>query len=327
MNLSSRSSRIWILVNACTLVLTLGSASLGQDGTRALTEKVEAFNSTLVQKISQAINGDTVVQQELLRGYLAPSVMTLAILFICYMVASSVARVAGGLVSSKIDLTLGRFLTKAIRVLLMLLVAMALLEYNNISVSGFAAVLAAMSFAVGLSLQGTLSNFAAGIMLLIFRPFKVDDSIAVAGVEGKVEEVDLFTTRINTGDNRHIIIPNSEIFGNKLENFDRNPLRRVDVSVGTSYAADLKLTRRALEYAIQVSAESCSIEDSQVVLMELGTHAIQWQVRAWTPRDCVSQTREVITESTKYALDAHNISIPFPQLDLHLGGKLMAKAG
>jgi small conductance mechanosensitive channel len=97
--------------------------------------------------------------------------------------------------------------------------------------------------------------------------------------------------------------------------------------VGTSYAADLKLTRRALEYAIQVAAQSCNIEDSQVVLMELGTHAIQWQLRAWTQRDCVSQTREVITESTKYALDAHSISIPFPQLDLHIGGKLMAKAG
>lgn len=323
----SKSSIIGIFASTCTLTLTQCTQCLGQDGTRALTEKVEAFNSTVVQKLSQAINGDASAQQELLRSYLAPAVMTLTILFICYMVASSVARVAGGLVASKIDLTLGRFLTKAIRILLMLLVAMALLEYNNISVAGFAAVLAAMSFAVGLALQGTLSNFAAGIMLLIFRPFKVDDSIIVAGVEGKVEEVDLFTTRINTSDNRHIIIPNSEIFGNKLENFDRNPLRRVDVSVGTSYSADLKLTRRALEYAIQLASETCEITDSQVVLMDLGTHAIQWQVRAWTRPDNVSQTREIVTESTKCALDAHGVAIPFPQLDLRVGGKLMAKTG
>jgi small conductance mechanosensitive channel len=308
--------------------LTFASFLHGQETQPAdLTNRVTQINSTIVHKLSKAFGGDVAAQQDLIRNYLAPCILTLTVLFFCYLVASSIGRVLGGFVSKRVDLTLGRFLAKAIRILLMIFVGMLVLEYNNISVSGFAAILAAMSFAIGLALQGTLSNFAAGIMLLIFRPFKVDDFIVVAGIEGRVEEIDLFTTRVNTRDNRHVIVPNSEIFGNKLENYDRNPLRRVDVNVATPFSANLKLVRSVLNQALAETSEACEIDDGQVVLLGIGTHAMQWQIRASTPPAQVFVTKEILTENTKNCLDANNIPIGLPQLDIHVAGKLLAKAG
>jgi small conductance mechanosensitive channel len=242
------------------------------------------------------------------------------------MIASAIGRIAGGLVSQKVDVTLGRFLTKAIRILLMVLVGMALLEYNHISVSGLAAVLAAMSFAIGLALQGTLSNFAAGIMLMVFRPFKVDDEIVVSGIEGKVEEIDLFTTRINTADNRHIIIPNGSVFGNTLENNTRNSTRSTCVEVCTSYSADLQATRNALQYAVETASMSCELAKSSVTMTELGAHGVKWQVKAWTRTADKGKATECLLAAIKQALDAHRVSIAVPHLDIHMAGKFLAKA-
>ncbi len=290
-----------------------------------LANQVEEIKTSLFQKISKAVGGDLQVQQELVHDYLAPICLTIAILFVCYIVASNLARVVGELVSRRVDVTLGRFLTKASKIGMMSIVAMAVLEYNNISLTGFAAVIAAMGFAIGLALQGTMSNFAAGIMLMIFRPFKVDDMIVVNGIEGRVEEIDLVSTKINTRDNRHYIVPNSEIFGNRLENINRNAIRRVDVTVRSSYSADLKRTRAALESAIDVVASRHEINDGQVIMMELGADAIHWQLRVWTHPANYFVTRETLTEATKNAMDANGILIPYPQMDVHVVGKLMAK--
>lgn len=303
------------------------SAQQVKTADQEFTNRVTEINSTIVQKLSKAIGGNVDAQQDLLRNYLAPAIFTLSVLFICFIVASAIARTVGGFVSRRVDLTLGRFLSKAIRVLLLIFVGMLVLEYNNISVSGFAAILAAMSFAIGLALQGTLSNFAAGIMLLIFRPFKVDDFIVVAGIEGRVEEIDLFTTRVNTRDNRHVIVPNSEIFGNKLENYDRNPLRRVDINIAVPFSTDSRRVRTVLADALHRAIEVCDIAEGQVVLVEIGTHAMQWQIQAMTPPSQTSHTKEMLTEIAKNSLDAHNIPIGLPPLDVHVGGKLIAKAG
>lgn len=311
---------------AMGISLTFSSQLNAQETNQQLAQQFISIKSTIVQKVMQAINGDVTAQQDLLTNYLAPAVLSLSILFTCYMVASAIARVAGSLVSKKVDLTLGRFLTKAIRILLMVMVGMALLEYNNISVSGLAAVLAAMSFAIGLALQGTLSNFAAGIMLMVFRPFKVDDEIAVGGVEGKVEEIDLFTTRINTGDNRHIIIPNGSVFGSTLENNTRNSTRCATIEVCTSYSADLKITRAALHHAIETASRNCDFSDPSVTLVELGIHGLKWRIKAWTKTEEKSKVTESLMEASKQALDAHGVSIAVPHLDIHLAGKFLAKA-
>ncbi|MCL4131310.1 UNVERIFIED_CONTAM: hypothetical protein GTU68_057364 [Idotea baltica] len=257
----------------------------------------------------------------------------LAILFVSYLIASFIGRMVGGVVTKKVDVTLGKFLTKAVRNVILLVVAMVVLDKSaGVDIAAFAAILAAAGFAVGMALQGTLGNFAAGVMLLLFRPFKVDDYIEVADTQGTVEEIDLFTTRLNTLDNRHVIIPNGEIFGSKLENYTRNPVRRVDVNVGAAYSADLDQTRAALTRAVnQVVAEmtqdaKISTPMPEVYLKELGASSVDWQLRVWCHPGMYWGVREQLTAAAKNELDAANIGIPFPQMDVHVVGKVLAKA-
>lgn len=298
----------------------------GDAVTPDLGAQANGATTNVVKLITQAINGDIAARESLLKDYLANSLLVLAVLVISYMIASAIGRFVGTLVSNRVDLTLGKFLSKAVRNLLMIVVAMVILESRGISVAGLAAVLAALGFAIGMALQGTLSNFAAGIMLLVFRPFKVDDFISVAGAQGTVEEIDLFTTRLNALDNRHLIIPNGEIFGNKLENYSHNPIRRVDVNVGTAYAADLKQARAALERAVASVSDGSASNPPQVYLMALGNSSVEWQLRVWAHPKNYWDVREKLTAAAKISLDQAGVQIPFPQMDVHVVGKLLAKA-
>ncbi len=263
---------------------------------------------------------------ELLREYVASAFLALAVGWISFIIASAIGRYVGGLVAKKVDLTLGKFLTKAVRNLLMIVVAMGVLSYFDVDVTGLAAVLAAISFAVGMALQGTLGNFASGVMLLLFRPFKVDDFIVLADTQGTVEEIDLFTTRINTLDNRHVIVPNGEIFGSKLENYTRNELRRVDVNVGAAYGADLQETRQALERAVMSVSESVVSPPPQVYLDALGASSVDWQLRVWCKPADYWGVREQLTAAAKTQLDLADISIPYPQLDVNLVQQMAAQS-
>ena len=289
-----------------------------------------------IKTISNVFKGGEIgaqAQQELI-SMCGAATFVIALLFLCYIAASAFGRFSGRIVAKKVDVTLGKFLSKAIRNVIMLVVGMVALEVVcDINVAGFAAILAAAGFAIGMALQGTLGNFAAGVMLLIFRPFKIDDYIVVAGTEGTVEEIDLFTTRLNALDNRHLIIPNGEIFGAKLENYSRNQLRRVDVNVGAAYSADLDVTRAALERAVikvrDQSAESygnVDVPTAQVYLKELGGSSVDWQLRVWCCPEDYWNVRELLTAAAKESLDQAGISIPFPQMDVHVVGKVLAKA-
>lgn len=270
--------------------------------------------------------GSKAAFKELMGEFIAPAFLALAVGWISFIIASAIGRYVGGMVAKKIDLTLGKFLTKAVRNLLMIVVAMGVLSYFDVDVTGLAAVLAAISFAVGMALQGTLGNFASGVMLLLFRPFKVDDFIVLADTQGTVEEIDLFTTRINTLDNRHVIVPNGEIFGSKLENYTRNELRRVDVSVGAAYAADLDETRQALERAVTSISDSVVSPPPQVYLDALGASSVDWQLRVWCKPADYWGVREQLTAAAKTQLDMANISIPFPQLDINVIQQMAAKS-
>lgn len=280
-----------------------------------------AVATNFITLCKQAVSGgpDSEAAIKTLMGeYFAKAFLALAVAWISYIVASAIGRYVGGLVSKKVDLTLGKFLTKAVRNLLMIVVAMGVLSYFDVDVTGLAAVLAAVSFAIGMALQGTLGNFASGVMLLLFRPFKVDDYIVLSCTEGTVEEIDLFTTRINTLDNRHVIVPNGEIFGSKLENYTRNQLRRVDVNVGAAYAADLDRTREALERAAMSISEGVTSPPPQVYLDKLGASSVDWQLRVWCEPVNYWAVRENLTAAAKQQLDLAKISIPFPQMDIHV---------
>lgn len=306
----------------------LTAPAFGQD-TDATTEaanKVSEMGASLVSKVQAAFNNDQRAQQELLNDYLVPAAMALILLIVGYLVASFLGRVIGNTVTKRVDKTIGKFAAKMVQNGIMVLVFLGALGYFGIDVTSFAAILAAAGFAIGMALQGTLSNFAAGIMLLVFRPFQVDDYIQVGDVEGTVEEIDLFTTKLNTKDNRHVIMPNGNVFGATMVNYSRNEARRVDVNVGVAYEADIRMTRRVLEDAINNIQSSIASPGPQVVLVDLGDSAVNWQCRVWcTPAEYFA-VKEVVTESVKNSLDRAGISIPYPQMDIHVAGKLFAKA-
>ena len=227
-----------------------------------------------------------------------------------------------GLAKSQLDETLTRFGGNIARYGVLILGGLAILSLFGISVASFAAILAAAAFAVGLALQGTLANFSAGVMLLVFRPFRTGDVVSVAGTTGKVVEIELFTTQFDTPDNRRIIIPNGAIFGSTIENITHHPTRRVDVDVGTSYDADLRETRDVLERVAREANGVLEDPAPQVYLKQLGGSSIDWAVRVWTETSEYWAVKERITHSLKIALDNAGIGIPYPQMDVHVDGAL-----
>ena len=219
---------------------------------------------------------------------------------------------------SKLDDTLGLFLSKLSRWTVIVLGIVSCLGILGVQTASFAAILAGAGLAIGMALQGTLGNFAAGVMLLLFRPFKVGDVVNVAGQAGSVTAIDIFNTILDTPDNRRIIVPNGNVFGNQIENISFHKTRRVDVSIGSEYTADLDQTRSVLEKAAKSVKNLLSNPEPVVVLNELGDSSINWSVRVWVNTENFWTVKDELTRALKYALDEAQISIPFPQMDLHL---------
>jgi small conductance mechanosensitive channel len=205
--------------------------------------------------------------------------------------------------------------------LIMTCVLLAVLGMFGVNVTSFAAILGAAGFAVGLAFQGTLGNFAAGVLLLVFRPFKVGDVINAAGVTAKVAELDLFTTVLDTPDNRRIIVPNSSIAGGTIENVSYHNERRVDVPVGVDYSASVDATRNALANAAESLSAKMIAGDGrgyQVVLGGLGDSAVNWTVRFWCNADDYWGVMEDLTQAVKERLDDAGIGIPYPTMDINV---------
>ncbi len=230
--------------------------------------------------------------------------------------ASAVVRT--GLRRVRFDETMTRFLSKLVRWVILLLVGLMCLSYFGVETTSFAAVIGAAGLAVGLAFQGTLSNFAAGAMLLIFRPYKVGDVVNVAGNLGKVFEIELFTTAIDTFDNRRFIIPNSAIFGATIENITYHPHRRIDVAVGTDYAADIDTTRTVLERAVDSVSLCLSDPEPAIVLTGLGASSVDWSVRGWARNDDYGEAKQALIRAVKVELDRAEIGIPYPHMDVSL---------
>ena len=268
------------------------------------------------------LEGDTSAIVDLLILYgprLLGAIVILVVAFIASkMVSSMVRRTAE---KARFDLTLSRFFGKLVYYVILIVGVMLALSLCGVEVTSFAAILAAAGFAIGMALSGTLSNFAAGAMLLIFRPFKVGDVINAAGVTAKVDAIELFTTTLDTFDNRHIIIPNSSIYSGTIENITHHRERRVDVNVGVAYDASIDQTREVLSKAAQ-SLNDKMIQGPdrgyQVYLLDLGSSSVNWVVRFWTTREDYWAVKEALTRAVKMHLDEADISIPFPQMDVHL---------
>lgn len=275
--------------------------------------------------IAEVTNGEFSGLSGYATTHLAPAMLSavigLFIIFLGYLVAKYLMRVISHPVCCRVDETLGKFVGKMVFYLTMFAVVGAVLSKLGAPLGGLAAMLAAAGFAIGLAFQGTLSNFAAGVLMLVFRPFKVGDMVTLGSVVGKVNEIDLFTTTLDTPDNRRIIVPNSSIASGTIENMTHHPHRRVEVCVGVEYAADLQTTRDALNLAIANLADRTVPGEGRggaVVLAGLGDSAVQWKVRLWVPAKDFWPTTEMLIAEVKTQLDAAGLSIPFPQMDVHV---------
>lgn len=242
------------------------------------------------------------------------------ILIIVVLIVSGWVRglITGVTRKARVEETLARFFGNLAKYAIMVLGGLAILSTFGVNTASFAAVIAAAGFALGMALSGTLGNFAAGVMLLIFRPFKVGDVVNAGGVTGKVEEIGMFSTTFDTPDNRRMIVPNSSIYGSNIENVTFHSTRRVDVAVGTDYAADLDKTREVLTSAAAAVEGRLPDQEPVIYLSELGGSSIDWAVRIWSTTGDYWTVRERLTRDIKVALDAAGIGIPFPQRDVHI---------
>ncbi|WP_286177238.1 mechanosensitive ion channel family protein [Rhodopirellula sp. JC639] len=279
------------------------------------------FDGVLSQMLNADFQGVGEYLGKTVLPNLIPACIGLAVVFCGYFVAKYLSRVISRPIRQRIDETFGRFVGTAIFYSVMLSLIAAVASKLGAPLGGMAAILAAAGFAIGLAFQGTLSNFAAGVLMIVFRPFKVGDMVNIAGVSGKVNEIDLFTTTLDTPDNRRLIIPNSSISGSTIENISFHAHRRVEVIVGVDYDADTDATRQALHAAVDAFLHETIHGEGRgtaVILSNLGDSAVEWKVRMWVKSADYWRLMESLTVEIKRQLDQAGIGIPYPQMDVHL---------
>lgn len=218
----------------------------------------------------------------------------------------------------KVDATLASFLKHLVYYGLFTFVLIATLSQLGIQTASFVAVLGAAGLAVGLALQGSLSNFAAGVMIILFRPFKVGDFVVTGGAAGTVKEIQIFNTVLSSPDNVKIVLPNSQITGGSITNYSANETRRVDLVIGVSYEDDLQKTRRIIENVITADPRVLKDPAPVVAVNELAESSVNFVVRPWVRSTDYWGAYFDLTEKIKVELDKGGVTIPFPQRDLHI---------
>lgn len=201
---------------------------------------------------------------------------------------------------------------------LMAFVAVAVLGIFGVPTASFVVVLGAAGLAIGLALQGTLSNFASGVMILMFRPFVVGNWVEVGGVAGSVREIGLFSTVLFTGDNVRVTVPNSKVYGETLKNFTANETRRIDLIVGVSYDDDLQVAEEAISRVLRSDERVLADPAPTVAVSELGDSSVDFVVRPWCLTPDYWALRWHLTRRLKEELEAAGCSIPYPQRDVHV---------
>jgi len=243
----------------------------------------------------------------------------LLIFFIGQLVAKTISRIVGKLMGhTKLDKILLEFIQSLINALIMVFVIIAALDQLGVNTNSVIAVLGAAGLAVGLALQGSLQNFAAGFMLLIFRPFKDGDFVEAAGTSGVVDKIGIFSTTLHTGDNKQVIIPNGAIYSGNIINYSSLGTRRIDMIFGIGYGDDMKKARDIIAQVIAADERVLKEPEPLIAVGELGSSSVNFYVRPWVNASDFWPVKFALTENIKTAFDAQGISIPFPQMDVHL---------
>ena len=221
----------------------------------------------------------------------------------------------------EVDPTLVPFISKLVYYLLLAFVAIAVLGVFGVQTASLVAVLGAAGLAVGLALQGTLSNFAAGVMLLFFRPFKVGDFIDAGGTTGTVEEIGVFATTKKSPDNIKIVAPNSQVYGQTIKNFNGFDTRRIDLVIGISYDDDISKAIDTIRSVVSADQRVMAEPETLIAVSNLGDSSVDLVVRPWCTGSDYWPLRFDLTRKIKEDLEAAGCSIPFPQTDVHLHQK------
>lgn len=219
---------------------------------------------------------------------------------------------------AKVDTSIIPFVTNLAYVLMLTVVVIAALSKLGIQTASLIAIIGAAGLAVALALQGSLANFAAGVLVLIFRPFKVGDYIEAAGIAGGVEKIEIFTTTLKTPDNRVIIIPNAKLSGDIIINYTAEKTRRLDLVFGVSYGDDLQKVKKVLLDVLAAEPRVLKEPAPMVAIVELANSSVNFAVRPWIKTADYWDLFFALRESVKKRFDEEGITIPFPQQDVHM---------
>jgi small conductance mechanosensitive channel len=256
---------------------------------------------------------------EFIMAYGLKALAALVIFIIGKYFAGVAKRLTDKVLSSrKVDQTVVSFVANLAWAIVFVFTIIATLGQIGVQTASLVAVIGAAGLAVGLALQGSLSNFASGVLMVLFRPCRVGDFVEAAGVAGVVDEITIFSTKLRTGDNKLIIAPNSAIMNGTITNYSALEKRRIDLVIGVSYASDIAKTKKVIAEVLNNNAFVLKDPGYTIGLAELADSSINFVVRPWVSTSDYWPARFEVLEQIKNALDAADIEIPFPQMDLHV---------
>lgn len=281
-----------------------------------MEKELEKNIEGLTKDISSYIPDNIV---EIVGGYAFSLLMALLIFVIGKWIVNKIVGIFGKILRKVkgMDETLIKFLENIVYYALMIVVLLTALGKLGVETTSFLAILGAAGLAIGLALKDSLGNFASGVMIILFKPFKVGDAVTAAGVTGSVSEVGIFNSIFITPDNQKIIIPNGAITSGSIININAHDTRRVDLIVGIGYNDDIKKTKDVLNDIITSNEKILLDKGITVAVSELADSSVNFVVRAWVKTPDYWDVKFGLTETIKLRFDAEGISIPFPQQDVH----------
>jgi small conductance mechanosensitive channel len=257
--------------------------------------------------------------QQLILSYSVKVLVALVILYLGRWLSKSLTRMLEkGLIHRKVDRAVVSFLSGIIQAAIMVATILIALSQVGIQTASFIAILGAAGLAIALALQGSLSNFASGVLIILFRPFRAGDFVDAAGVSGVVEKIEIFQTVMKSPDNKRIIVPNSQITGSAIINYSAEKTRRVDLIVGISYDSDLKKAKQLLEQILKADSRILAEPAPTIAVGALADSSVNILIRPWVNAADYWPVYWDSLEKIKLTFDEHQIVIPFPQMDLHL---------
>ncbi|MDQ6988232.1 MAG: mechanosensitive ion channel [Mariprofundaceae bacterium] len=266
---------------------------------------------------------ETINISEIANTYMIPWGINIAFALVIFFVGRFITGIIVNLIrklmaKSGTDSMLVEFVCAIANAIFMLFIIIAALDQLGVDTTLFIALIGAAGLAIGLSLQSSLQNFAAGVMLILFRPFKIGDFVEAGGSAGTVEKMSIFSTVMRTGDNREVIVPNGAIYGGTITNNSARSTRRIDMLFGIGYDDDMRKAKEIMQQALDADERILKEPTAKISVAELADSSVNFNVRPWVKSEDYWNVRSDILEGIKLAFDENGISIPYPQMDMHI---------